>query len=65
LTPATNLVSLRLGTTSVSDFDISLFVNNLFDSHTPFYQNGGAKDFIYTQRTFRPRTVGITFILRR
>jgi len=64
LTPATNLVSMRLGTT-VNDFDISLFMNNVFDSHTPFYQNGGAQDLIYTQRTFRPRTMGITFILRR
>ncbi|HEX3914307.1 MAG TPA: TonB-dependent receptor [Steroidobacteraceae bacterium] len=65
LTPATNLVSMRLGTTSISDWDISLFVNNVFDSHIPFYQNGGAEDLIYTQRTFRPRTIGITFLLRR
>jgi iron complex outermembrane receptor protein len=65
LAPATNLVNMRLGTTSVENFDISLFMNNVFDSHTPFYQQGGAKDLIYTQRTFRPRTIGITFLLRR
>lgn len=65
LVPATNLVNMRLGTTSFENLDISLFMNNVFDSTTPFYQNGDAKDLIYTQRTFRPRTVGITFLLRR
>ncbi|MEO7208161.1 MAG: TonB-dependent receptor [Steroidobacteraceae bacterium] len=65
LAPATDLVSLRLGTTSISDLDISLFVNNVFDSATPFYQQGGAEDLIYAQRTFRPRTIGITILLRR
>ncbi|HEX4241676.1 MAG TPA: TonB-dependent receptor [Steroidobacteraceae bacterium] len=65
LEPATNFLSMRLGTTSFDNLDVSLFVNNVLDSHTPFYQNGGAEDFIYTQRTFRPRTIGITVLLRR
>jgi outer membrane receptor protein involved in Fe transport len=59
--PETNLLSLRLGT-RVERLDISLFMNNVFNSHPALSTNnfGSTNDAINEIRTFRPRTLGIT-----
>jgi iron complex outermembrane recepter protein len=60
--PQTNLLSLRLGTRFANGVDLSLFVRNVFDSHPLLSrtQTGSNLDLIYADRTFRPRTIGIT-----
>ena len=64
--PQTNLLSLRLGTRFSNGIDLSLFVKNVFDSHPILNrdQTGSNIDTIYVDRTFRPRTIGITITSR-
>ncbi|HEX3849128.1 MAG TPA: TonB-dependent receptor [Steroidobacteraceae bacterium] len=60
--PQTNLLSLRLGIRFDNGVDLSLFVKNALDSHPVLSrtQVGSNLDLIYADRTFRPRTIGIT-----
>jgi iron complex outermembrane recepter protein len=64
--PQTNLLSLRLGTRFSNGVDLSLFVKNVFDSHPILNrdQTGSNIDTVYVDRTFRPRTIGITITSR-
>lgn len=64
--PQTNLLALRLGTRFANGIDLSLFVKNVFDSHPILNrdQTGSNIDTIYVDRTFRPRTIGITLTSR-
>lgn len=64
--PQTNLLSIRLGTQFNNGLDLSLFVKNVFDSHPVLSRNqtGSNIDLIYVDRTFRPRTIGITITSR-
>ncbi len=64
--PQTNLLSLRLGTRFTNGIELSLFVKNVLDSGTILSRNqtGSNIDLIYVDRTFRPRTIGITLISR-
>ena len=65
--PQTNLLALRLGTRFGNGVDLSLFVKNVFDSHPLLSRNqtGSNIDTVYVDRTFRPRTIGITITSRR
>ncbi|HKX77072.1 MAG TPA: TonB-dependent receptor [Novosphingobium sp.] len=57
---ATHLVNLRAGV-QISGFDISLFANNLFDSHPRLTRNNLANGaLLFFSTTFTPRTVGLT-----
>ena len=64
--PQTNLLSLRLGGRFNNGIDLSLFVKNALNSHPVLSRNqtGSNIDLIYVDRTFRPRTIGITLISR-
>jgi iron complex outermembrane receptor protein len=64
--PQTNLLALRLGTRFGNGVDLSLFVKNALDSHPNLGRNqtGSNIDTIYVDRTFRPRTIGITITSR-
>jgi iron complex outermembrane receptor protein len=64
--PQTNLLSLRLGARFSNGVDLSLFAKNVFDSHPALSRNqtGSNIDLIYVDRTFRPRTIGITLTAR-
>jgi iron complex outermembrane recepter protein len=57
--PATNLVNARLGW-SKSRLDVSLFCNNVFNSHPLLDRYGQSTVEAVTYGTFRPRTVGVT-----
>lgn len=60
--PRTNLLGLRLGTRFRNGVDLSLFVKNALDAHPILSRNqtGSNLDLIYADRTFRPRTIGVT-----
>jgi iron complex outermembrane recepter protein len=64
--PQTNLLALRLGVRFSNGIDLSLFAKNVFDSHPVLSRNqtGSNIDTIYVDRTFRPRTIGITLTSR-
>jgi outer membrane receptor protein involved in Fe transport len=64
--PQTNLLALRLGTRFTNRVDLSLFVKNVLDAHPALSrtQTGSNLDLIYADRTFRPRTLGITITSR-
>jgi iron complex outermembrane receptor protein len=72
-TPTTHFASLRLGTT-VKEWDIQFFVDNLLDTHvmTGYTQSdldeinpsGPPAPLLYDVQTFRPRTYGIDVFLR-
>lgn len=64
--PQTNLMALRLGTRFTNGVDLSLFVKNLLDAHPVLSRNqtGSNLDLIYADRTFRPRTIGVTITSR-
>jgi iron complex outermembrane receptor protein len=64
--PQTNLLALRLGTRFSNGVELSLFAKNVFDSHPILSRNqtGSNIDTIYVDRTFRPRTIGITITSR-
>ncbi len=57
--PATNLVNARLGW-SKDKLDLSLYCNNVFNSHPLLDSYGQATTEKDTYSTFRPRTVGVT-----
>jgi iron complex outermembrane recepter protein len=58
--PVTHLYNARIGTT-LNQVDVSLFVNNLFNTHPELaaYQVSPTSPFI-TNTTFRPRTFGLS-----
>jgi len=56
--PATHLVNMRVGTT-ISDVDVSIFANNLFDSAPSLNLSHARNDPQWTDSTFRPRTIGL------
>lgn len=62
---AYNLLNLRLGWRSAA-FDVSLFVDNLTDSHPQLNHSYSAlpTDTTYFANTLRPRTLGVTLISR-
>ena len=64
--PQTNLLALRLGTRFSNGADLSLFVKNALDAHPVLSrtQTGSNLDLIYADRTFRPRTIGVTITSR-
>jgi outer membrane receptor protein involved in Fe transport len=63
--PATNLLSLRAGTQWSMGLDLSLFVNNVFNSHTVLAQSASPGPVLLLQQsTFRPRTYGLTAMYR-
>jgi iron complex outermembrane recepter protein len=64
--PQTNLLALRLGTRFTNGADLSLFVKNVLDAHPLLSRNqtGSNLDLIYADRTFRPRTIGVTITSR-
>jgi outer membrane receptor protein involved in Fe transport len=64
--PQTNLLALRLGTRFMNGVDLSLFVKNVLDAHPVLSRNqtGSNLDLIYADRTFRPRTIGVTITSR-
>jgi iron complex outermembrane receptor protein len=64
--PRTNLLAIRLGARLKNGVDLSLFAKNVFDSHPVLSRNqtGSNLDLIYADRTFRPRTIGITMTSR-
>jgi outer membrane receptor protein involved in Fe transport len=64
--PQTNLLALRLGVRFSNGIDLSIFAKNVFDSHPVLSRNqtGSNIDTIYVDRTFRPRTIGITLTSR-
>ncbi len=57
-TGATNLVNARIGV-RFSEIDLSLFANNMFNSHPEIGLNRIRGQAIYTINSFRPRTVGL------
>jgi outer membrane receptor protein involved in Fe transport len=66
--PATNFASAR-GGMSFGDLQIEAFVDNLTDSHTVTNYNwsidpGDGTSRLQRQFTFRPRTIGLTFLYR-
>src|ERR1700674_3466159 len=64
--PETNLLALRFGTRFTNGVDLSLFVKNVLDAHPVLSRNqtGSNLDLIYADRTFRPRTIGVTITSR-
>ncbi len=63
--PETHLVSVRAGS-KFDGLDISLFVENLFDSKTNFgLSRDTSSSPIFYGSSFRPRTIGLTLSYRR
>jgi len=62
--PATNQLSLRIGTT-FDNFQVTLFADNLLDSHPQLDLNHQDSDtLLFEASTLRPRTVGFTLTYR-
>ncbi len=63
---ATNMVNLRAGAIIGGNANVSLFVDNLLDA-SPLRSRGHSdtETLLFTQSTFRPRTVGVTVTYRR
>lgn len=58
--PKIDLLNLRAGMT-LSGVDVSVFVNNLLDSHPQLgYSHGITSSPVYNATTLRPTTVGVT-----
>jgi iron complex outermembrane recepter protein len=59
--PATNVVNLRTGL-KLADVDLTLFVENMFDSQPTLLKKNKGNDVstLYYATTFRPRTVGLS-----
>jgi outer membrane receptor protein involved in Fe transport len=57
--PETHLVNARVGST-ISDVEVSLFVNNLFNAAPDLNLTHGRNDELWTDTTFQPRTIGLT-----
>ena len=63
--PETNLLSLRAGTKWSDGLDLSVFINNVFDSHPILSQTAAPGPVLFLQQsTFRPRTFGLTATYR-
>ena len=66
--PSTNFVSMRAGVTMSNDWQLALFCDNLFDSHTVNNYALGQTDGTYSPQqnayTFRPRTIGLNLTWR-
>ncbi|WP_395672088.1 TonB-dependent receptor [Phenylobacterium sp.] len=63
--PDTYITNARVGVL-VNDLDLSVFADNLFDSHpvlSRFHETRTSP--LYMLSTFRPRTVGVTVTIRR
>lgn len=64
--PAYRLTNLRVGTRLLDDaLDVSLFVNNVTDSHPDLNLTFNSFLFLWSSQTLRPRTYGITVAYRR
>lgn len=64
--PATTLLNLRTGVRLKRDIDVSLFVNNVTNSHpvlSLYHDLPGTQ--MYRAGSFRPRTFGLTATIRR
>jgi iron complex outermembrane receptor protein len=61
--PATNQVNARLGLT-FEGLDASLFVNNMLNSLPSLGLSRNINQPVYTDYTFRPRTIGLTVAYR-
>jgi outer membrane receptor protein involved in Fe transport len=62
--PATTQVSMRAGT-KLGDFDVSMFANNLLNSHPQLDLNHQDQfTLLYEAETLRPRTMGLTATYR-
>jgi outer membrane receptor protein involved in Fe transport len=62
--PETNVVTLRAGTT-LGDFNVSIFADNLLNAHPRLDLSHQDSDTIlYEARTLRPRTIGLTATYR-
>lgn len=63
---ATNMVNLRAGAIIGGNANVSLFVDNLLDA-SPLRSRGHSdtETLLFTQSSFRPRTVGVTVTYRR
>ncbi|MFL5238704.1 MAG: TonB-dependent receptor [Rhizomicrobium sp.] len=62
--PETNIVNLRAGTT-IDRFGISLFAENLLNSHPQLDLNHqDSSTLLFEAQTLRPRTIGITAVYR-
>ena len=63
--PETHLVSMRAGS-NFDGLDVSVFVDNLFDSKTNFGLNRDTSNSpVFYGGSFRPRTVGLTVSYRK
>jgi len=62
--PATNVVTLRAGTT-LGDFNVSVFADNLFDTHPQLdLSHQDSATLLFEAQTLRPRTIGLTATYR-
>ena len=62
--PATNVLNFRMGL-RFDRFDVSLFMNNVFDTHPQLsYEHTNPGDKRFSAVTLRPRTGGLTATLR-
>ena len=61
--PATTLLTGRFGV-KIEKIDLSLFADNILDSRPQLGRGGGPLNTIYTNSTFRPRTIGVTGAVR-
>jgi outer membrane receptor protein involved in Fe transport len=62
--PATNMFNMRAGL-RLQTVDVSVFANNLFDSHPQLsLQHTNPGDPRFQAVTFRPRTIGVTGVFR-
>jgi len=59
----THLLNARLGT-RFEKVDVSLFVNNVLNSHPSLNYTRSAGQPLFTDYTFRPRTIGLTGFFR-
>lgn len=57
--PETHMVNARAGV-RVGDADISVFINNLLNAHPDLGLSRSNNQPVYTNYTFRPRTIGLT-----
>lgn len=61
--PATQILNARAGV-RVLNWDVSLFVNNVTDAHPHLDLTESIRQPLYTDWTFRPRTIGVTAAYR-
>jgi iron complex outermembrane receptor protein len=61
--PETTVVNARVGVI-LNDVDLSLFANNLLNHHEPLSRSYGRRTVLFTQTYMRPRTIGISALVR-